>query len=128
MLRLEVRAVRLALRAPLRAAWGELRERELFEVRLTWPDGQVGEGEAAPLEPYDGVPTAAVRAALDAYAEIGAPPDELLEACRWERDVPHALAAIDLALWDRKARLRDTTIAKLISPDALHAIPVNATI
>src|SRR5262249_29188302 len=80
------------------------------------------------LEPYDGVPIAAVRAALDAYGQIDEPPETLLEACRQERDLPQALAAIDLALWDRKARERGTTIAKLISPDALDAVPVNATI
>ena len=47
--------VRLALRAPLVTAWGELRERELLRVRLTLGDGDFGVGEAAPLEPYDGV-------------------------------------------------------------------------
>src|SRR4051795_13124424 len=110
MLRLEVRAVRLALRAPLRAAWGELRERALLEVRLAWPDGRVGEGEAAPLDPYDGVPTAAVAAALDAYAAVlrDAPADAahaaLPAAGAAEPDLPQALAAIDLALWDRAGR------------------------
>jgi L-alanine-DL-glutamate epimerase-like enolase superfamily enzyme len=123
---LTVRTVSYPVR--IDAAWGSVREREILHVRLDFADGTYGEGEAAPLEPYDGVPTAAVRAALDAYAEIDAPPDELLEACRQERDLPHALAAIDLALWDRSARLRDTTIARLISPDALDAIRVNATI
>jgi L-alanine-DL-glutamate epimerase-like enolase superfamily enzyme len=110
------------------AAWGSLREREIITVRLDFPDGTYGEGEAAPLEPYDGVPTAAVIAALDAYGQIDAPPNDLLEACRQERDLPQALAAIDLALWDRRARLHNTTIAKLIAPDALDAIRVNATI
>lgn len=123
-MRLEVRTVRHELRAPLRAAWGELRVRELLEVRL-----EDGIGEAAPLEPYDGVSLAAVRAALDAYARVlaGDPPDPL-EACRRERDLPQALAAIDLALWDREARRRGTPIARLISPDPLELVPVNATI
>jgi L-alanine-DL-glutamate epimerase-like enolase superfamily enzyme len=110
------------------AAWGSLREREIVTVRLDFPDGTFGEGEAAPLEPYDGVSTAAVLAALDAYGQINAPPETLLDACRTERDLPQALAAIDLALWDRQARLNHTTIAHLISPDALDAVPVNATI
>jgi L-alanine-DL-glutamate epimerase-like enolase superfamily enzyme len=128
-MRLEVRPVRHELRAPLRAAWGELRVRELLEVRLSDADGGYGEGEAAPLEPYDGVSLAAVRAALDAYARVlESDPDDPLAACRAERDLPQALAAIDLALWDREARRTGTPIARLIAQDALAAVPVNATI
>jgi len=123
---LTARTVKFPVR--IDAAWGSLREREIVHVRLDFDDGTYGEGEAAPLEPYDGVPTAAVLAALDAYGQIGAPPETLLQACRQERDLPQALAAIDLALWDRSARLQHTTIAKLIAPDALDAIKVNATI
>jgi L-Ala-D/L-Glu epimerase len=123
---LTVRTVSYPVR--IDAAWGSLREREIVNVRLDFDDGTYGEGEAAALEPYDGVPTAAVLAALDAYGRIEEPPETLLEACRKERDLPQALAAIDLALWDRRARLANTTIAKLISPDALDAVPVNATI
>ena len=125
---LTVRTVKHRLRTPLRTAWGTLHERETLHVRLDFGPGDWGEGEAAPLEPYDGVPMAAVRAALDVYALIDAPPEELLQACRDERDLPQALAAIDLALWDRRARLEGTTIARLIAPDALDAVPVNATI
>ena len=128
-MKLEVRTVRFQLRAPLRTAWGDLRVREYLEVRLEGAGGEYGEGEAAPLEPYDGVSLAAVRAALDAYARVLATdPDDPLEACRAERDLPQALAAIDLALWDRRARRERTPIARLIAPDALAAVAVNATI
>src|SRR6201999_2483639 len=105
MATLSVEPVRLRFRAPVRAAWGARSEREILHVRLDFGPDDWGEGEAAPLEPYDGVPLAAVRAALDAYARIDAPPEELLAACAAERDLPQALAAIDLALWDRRARL-----------------------
>ena len=134
MPRLEVRPVRLALRAPLRAAWGELRERELLQVRLTWPDGRAGDGEAAPLEPYDGVPTAVVAAALDAYGAVlrdapaDAPHADLLAACAAERDLPQALAAIDLALWDQAGRRAGRPVAALLAPDAARSVPVNATL
>jgi L-alanine-DL-glutamate epimerase-like enolase superfamily enzyme len=128
-MRLEVRPVRHVLRAPLRAAWGELHVREYLEVRLQFGPGDYGEGEAAPLEPYDGVSLAAVRAALDAYARVlDREPEDPLEACRAERDLPQALAAIDLARWDREARRTGTPVARLIAPDALGAVPVNATI
>ncbi len=72
-MRLEFHTARLPLRTPLRAAWGELREREVLRVRLTFGEDDWGEGEAAPLEPYDGVADAVVRTALAAYAEILAP-------------------------------------------------------
>ena len=70
LMRLTIRPVRHELRVPLRTAWGELHVRELLLVRLEFGPGDYGEGEAAPLEPYDGVSLAAVRAALDVYAEV----------------------------------------------------------
>jgi len=117
---LRVERVRLPLRAPLRTAWGDLAERELVRVRLAFSEADWGDGEAAPLEPYDGVPLGAVLAALDAYgallAETG--PDEdhraLLAACWAERPLPQALAAIDLALWDRAGRRAGRAVAELL--------------
>src|SRR5919206_3791656 len=134
MATLEVEPVRLPLRSPLRAAWGELRERELRMVRLEFAPGDWGVGEAAPLEPYDGVPLPAVQAALDAYGAIlrdagpDAAHDALLAACADERPLPQALAAIDLALWDRAARRAGRPLARLLDPRAATTVPVNATI
>jgi len=131
MIGLSVRMERFTLPSPLRAAWGELHERELAIVRIDLPDGTWGEGEAAPLEPYDGVSMAEVRAALDAYAAVlahAAPTDDLLAACAAERDLPQALAAIDLALWDHASRRTETPLATLIDPRAVGSVPVNATI
>ena len=131
---LAVEPLRLRLREPLRTAWGEIEERELLRVRIAYSDGEAGNGEAAPLEPYDGVSLAAVRAALDAYAEVLAhapddlPADELYAACRAERDLPQALAAIDLALWDLAGKRAGRSVAQLISVEAARSIPVNATI
>ena len=130
-MRLEVAPLTLALREPLRFAWGTLDERELLRVRLVAADGAEGHGEAAPLEPYDGVALAAVRAALDAYAEVLAEledPEAALEACRAERDLPQALAAVDLALWDLAGRRAGRPVAQLISVEAARSIPVNAAI
>jgi L-alanine-DL-glutamate epimerase-like enolase superfamily enzyme len=124
---LTVRTVTQRHDPPLRAAWGELRERTFLHVRLDFADGSWGEGEAAPLEPYDGVALDEVRAALDAYGRLDAPPEELLAACAAERDLPQALAAIDLALWDRRSRRDGVPIARLIDPHALDAVPVGAT-
>lgn len=112
------------------AAHGELRERVLFDVEL---DG--GRGEAAPLEAYDGVPADAVESALRLYAQaIAALPGDatgpqILEACRGQADLPQALAAVDLALWDRAARREGRPVAALLAErDHLPAVTVNATI
>src|SRR5688500_7542527 len=134
MAELAVETVRLPLRAPLRTAWGTLGERGLVRVRLRFGPGDAGDGEAAPLEAYDGVPLAAVLAALDAYAAVLAdagPEDDaaaLLEACRAERALPQALAAIDLALWDRAGRRAGRPVAALLGGDAGEPLVVNALV
>jgi L-alanine-DL-glutamate epimerase-like enolase superfamily enzyme len=131
---LAVETVRLPLPAPVATAWGWISGRELARVRLRFGPGDAGEGEAAPLEPYDGVPLAAVLAALDAYAAVLAdagPEDDaaaLLEACRAERDLPQALAAIDLALWDRAGRRAGRPVAALLGGDAGEPVVVNALV
>lgn len=131
MIALSVRTERFTLPSPLRASWGELREREVLIVRLDFPDGLWGEGEAAPLEPYDGVSLASVRGALDAYAEVLRrlePTADVLAACRAVSDLPQALAGVDLALWDHASRRTGTPLARLIDPRAVGAVPVNATV
>ncbi len=135
-MRVVVEPVRLRLRTPLVSSWGTLRERELLRVTVTDRDGQTGHGEAASLEPYDGIEPAAVRAALDAYAAVlaaatpGAGPDELVAACRAERDLPAALAGIDLALWDLEGRRAGQPVHNLLHPQGgvPASVPVNATI
>jgi L-alanine-DL-glutamate epimerase-like enolase superfamily enzyme len=133
-MRLLVDTIHLTLKRPLVTAWGELRDRELLHVTLTDGDGLSGCGEAAALEPYDGVAPAALRAALDAYAAVlaaappGAGPDELVAACRAERDLPQALAAIDLALWDLEGRRAGQPVHRLLHPRSVPMVPVNATI
>jgi L-alanine-DL-glutamate epimerase-like enolase superfamily enzyme len=134
MPRLEVTPRRLFLRAPVPTSWGYLRERDVLRVRLDWGGDDFGEGEAAPLEPYDRVPLARVVAALQAYesvlgaADADAEHAELLAACADERDLPQALAAIDLALWDRASRRTGRPVAQLLTPGAARSVTVNATI
>ena len=63
--------MRLALRTPLRRPPGaSCASATLLQVRLDFGDGDEGRGEAAPLEPYDGVSLGVVAAALDAYGAI----------------------------------------------------------
>lgn len=125
----------LTLRTPLVTAFGDIAERELLLLTITGEDGVSGRGEAAPLEPYDGVPAVAVEEALRLYATHVlqvAPPDatgpQLLEACRELADLPQALAAVDLALWDRAGRRAGRPVSRLLADEVLPRVPVNATI
>jgi L-alanine-DL-glutamate epimerase-like enolase superfamily enzyme len=122
------------LRVPLRTSYGDVRERDTYVLALTAPDGVTGYGEAAPLESYDGVPIELVGQALERYAAVlsgageartGA---ELLDACREVADLPQALAAVDLALWDAAGRRSGTPIAHLLTDEPYAQVPVNATL
>jgi len=131
--KVEIRHRALRFRAPLRTSYGELAQRELFELEIEDSDGIPGRGEAAPLEPYDGVSSAHVEAALNAYRDVlstgdGLPGGELLDACRSAVDTPQALAAVDMALWDRAAKRAGRPVAALLSDDLLDVITVNATL
>ena len=122
------------LRKPLVSAHGTVRERELVAVTLAADDeGPTGYGEAAPLEQYDGVSVERVSSALERYKRVlagakGQTGVQLIEACRREEDLPQALAAIDMALWDRAGRRANRPIAELLTDDPSRAVSVNATI
>jgi L-alanine-DL-glutamate epimerase-like enolase superfamily enzyme len=88
-------------------------------VRLESSDGIVGWGEAAPLPGYDGASLEEVRAALDAYGSVLAragegPRQQLLASCAGTLDLPEALAAVDLALWDLEGRRRGQPVWQLL--------------
>ncbi|MGX6447991.1 mandelate racemase/muconate lactonizing enzyme family protein [Patulibacter sp. S7RM1-6] len=130
---LRIREVALRLAQPMRAAWGEVSERRLLLVELEDDDGLVGYGEAAPLEPYDGVALDACAHALEAcrraLAEApGTTGAEALERCRAVTDVPHAIGAVDMALWDRASRREERPVAGMLTDDPFRWVPVNATI
>jgi L-alanine-DL-glutamate epimerase-like enolase superfamily enzyme len=131
-LSIEQKTVRL--RKPLETAHGTVRERELVGVTLAADDeGPMGCGEAAPLEQYDGVSVERVRSALERYGHVlananGLTGVQLVEACRREEDLPQALAAIDMALWDRAGRRANRPVAELLTDEPRRAVSVNATI
>jgi L-Ala-D/L-Glu epimerase len=121
------------MKRPLQTAHGTLRERELVAVSLIDEDGIEGHGEAAPLESYDGVSVARVESALAAYKQVLENAGEmngvqLIEACRRVEDLPQALAAIDMALWDRAGRRAGKPVAELLTDKPASAVMVNATI
>ena len=124
----------LRFRSPLATAYGVIDRREILELELADEDGFRGRGEAAPLEAYDGVSPARARAALDAYRDVleaaddNAAGGELLDACRAVDEVPQALAAVDIALWDRAGHRAARPVARLLTDDVLDEVAVNATI
>ncbi|HEV2981668.1 MAG TPA: enolase C-terminal domain-like protein [Solirubrobacteraceae bacterium] len=132
-MRLEFRERSLRLAAPLRTATGLVSERPLVQVSLTDADGLSGYGEAAPLPGYDGVTVARVTQSLERYGDAldgcdAVAREQLLGRCREVDDLPQALAAVDLALWDREGRLRRAPVAALLSEHPATRVAVNATI
>ncbi len=132
-MRMSVRRHSLRLSRALQSSYGAVSERELLLVSLTDDDGVSGAGEAAPLEPYDGVSMARVEQALERYRPVveyagemnGA---EIVDACRRADDLPEAFAAIDLALWDRAGRRLGRPVASLLTDAPVRRVPVNATL
>ncbi len=132
-MKLEVERRTLRLRSPLETSYGTVSERDLALVSLSDSDGITGYGEAAPLEAYDGVSTESVLAALQSYRDVLADSDDLggaqmIEACRRVADIPAALAALDLAMWDRAGRRAGRTVAALLCDDPVARVSVNASI
>ncbi|HEY4279066.1 MAG TPA: enolase C-terminal domain-like protein [Conexibacter sp.] len=132
-MRLAIAPRRLRLRNPLLTAHGTVFERELLDVLVIGADGVAGAGEAAPMTSYDGVSLDDVRAALEdcrpviAEAE-GLPRAQILAECRRAAVLPQAVAAIDLALWDREGRRAQAAVAALLGAQAGSPVPVNALI
>ena len=130
-LALQRRTLRLA--SPMVSSYGAVGEREVIIASLTDPEGAVGFGEAAPLEPYDGLSTDRVMATLERYAPAlersgGRTGAALLDDCRTIEDLPAAIAAVDIALWDLAGRRAGTPVAALLTDRPASSVPVNATI
>jgi L-Ala-D/L-Glu epimerase len=132
-MKLEVRRHALRFGQALQTSYGTLREREVLAVSLTDEDGLSGYGEAAPLEPYDGIGLDRVERALERYEPVVAAAGtmngaEIVDACRRVDDLPEAFAAIDLALWDRAGRRSGRSVASLIADAPADSVAVNATL
>ena len=128
---IELRSYRF--RKPLHTSFGTLRVRETIVLTLTDHDGVTGRGEAAPLQAYDGVALHSVKLALERYRAVLEQADELsgsrvIDSCRRIADLPHAIAAVDTALWERAALREGCPVSELLTDGAAWAVPVNATI
>ncbi len=99
----------IPLRNPFVTANGVISARELLLLRLEGRDGLVGYGEAAPFEPYDGVPLARAVAALTGGGG---------------RRPPQARAAEEIARLDLHAREE----ARPLAEPARDSLAVNMTL
>lgn len=99
----------IPFRRPFVTSSGVTVARELVLLRLEATDGTVGHGEAAPFEPYDGVPLERAIAALSGGGG---------------RRPPQARAAEEIARLDLEARQEDRPIAE----SARDALAVNMTL
>ena len=99
----------IPLKEPFVTSTGVVSERELLLLRLEASDGTVGHGEAAPFEPYDGVPLEQAAAALTGGGG---------------RRPPQARAAEEIARLDLHARQEDRPLAE----PRMDALPVNMTL
>ncbi len=133
-MRVTIQERTLRFRRPMQTSYGLVDERAIFELQIAGTDGARGRGEAAPLEDYDGVSPGRARAALETYRAVledsddALPGGELLDACRAADELPQALAAVDMALWDRAGRRAGCPVARLLTDDVLDEVAVNATI
>src|SRR6185312_12190150 len=133
-MKLTVTPMTVPLRVPFAAGHGTVTDRELLLVSLQAADGLTGYGEAAPLESYDGVSPAEVRAGLEACAPVleaypdAAPIADVLARCGEATVLPQALAAIDLALWDLAGRRTREPVWRLLGARQAGPVPVNWTI
>jgi o-succinylbenzoate synthase len=99
----------IPLREPFVTSMGVVSERELLLLRLEARDGTVGYGEAAPFEPYDGVPLEQAAAALTGGGG---------------RRPPQARAAEEIARLDLHARQEERPLAE----PRKDALAVNMTL
>jgi L-alanine-DL-glutamate epimerase-like enolase superfamily enzyme len=130
---LTIRERTLRFARPVETSYGAFDERVIFEVDVTDAEGRTGCGEAAPLEPYDGVSAKRVCDALDAYRTALARHrpggrHTMLDACRAVDELPQALASIDLAMWDLVGKRSGRPVCQLLSEAPVSAVPVNASI
>jgi o-succinylbenzoate synthase len=131
--RVQIERVTADLRSPFVTAAGSIDRRELLLLRLEGSDGEVGCGEAAPLESYDGVGIGDCRAAVEdcrvALSESdGREREPLLAECRRLAVLPQAVAAIDLALWDLAGRRAGQPVSALLGAERPRPVEVNYTI
>lgn len=133
---------RFPIASPVVTSFGVMRDRPAVLVRVEDRDGAVGWGEVWSNFPSCGAEHRA-RLVLTAVAPhlIGKTFDHpaqaftaleqrlrtlALQAGEWG-PFAQALAGVDIALWDLAARRADSSLARLIAPEAADAVPIYAS-
>ena len=125
-----LRRVAYRFAEPVRAGYGTLERREVIELRLRAADGTTGVGEAAPLEPYDGVSLDRAERELEPWVDRlrDAALSEELRPTELDEILPQARAALDVALWDMEARRAGRPVAALLGEGPSPVVPVSAAV
>ena len=123
----EIRRITYRFRQPVTTAYGTLTEREVLLVSLRDDHGNEGVGEAAPLEPYDGITVDEVRDDLLRALSAVQSADEASVDLAFHAETPQGRAAVDMAIRDLRAR-RAGECVHLLADDPVASVPVNATI
>ena len=131
-MRVSITTHQARLRAPMVSSGGPVSVRPLIRLGLEARDGTVGFGEAAPLGGYDRVTVGDVELALrdcrPALTGDGLDREVVLARCSELTTLPHALAAIDLALWDLAGRRTHEPVWRLLGAGRPFPVAVNWTI
>ncbi len=132
-LELERRTLRLA--APLQTAYGEVaRARAADRGRSPARTACRATARRRRCQPTTASASSACSAALESYRpalaelRVAATARSCSTPAAAIEDLPAALAAIDLALWDRAGRRAGKPVAPLLSDDPAPRVPVNATL
>jgi o-succinylbenzoate synthase len=126
-LRLEWRAFRLPLRAPVRTVHGARVAVEGVLLRLQDGEGGVGLGEVTPLPDFGTESLAETQEVLETL-RLGAAPASLEavpQAFSVRPEAPAARAGVEMALLDLLARRRGVALGRLLGAPAVRAVPVN---
>jgi L-Ala-D/L-Glu epimerase len=131
--KVQIHRVSAALREPFQSSRGRIDRRDLLLLALEDAEGNVGLGEAAPLESYDGVSADDAQAALEDCRAVleGADGQEhhrLVAECQRLAVLPQAVAAVDVALWDLAGRRAAQPVWQLLGAAPPTAIEVNHTL
>ena len=139
----------LPLVHPLRTAAGNVDVRRGWLVRLFEGDAVVGLGDVAPLRRAGTESYREARELIGQFSkaggsietvlnDLGAPgllPFEQLEPGGWEealrsalRSLPALRFGIDLALWDRAAKLAGLPLASILNPNAAYNVKANSLV
>ena len=147
--RFEFEPYALPLVHPLRTAAGNVDVRRGWLVRLFEGDAVVGLGDVAPLRRAGTESYREARELIGQFSkaggsietvlnDLGAPgllPFEQLEPGGWEealrsalRSLPALRFGIDLALWDRAAKLAGLPLASILNPNAAYNVKANSLV